>query len=171
MLRQFPIFKLLLHASHALLPSYTHQNYPPPHPTTRFKSIKLIFKIKYFRNNQKPKSKFLGPYFKPPPSTFQRHLHLIFVPLLSEGRAGESWEPSNNVMLFSFHAKLSPPSPLSSTLLPSLRLLVFRGLSTEGQLCLRPFIASTIPIRKFLITKFVQNQSNGSRNERFSQKS
>jgi hypothetical protein len=112
MLRQFPIFKLLLHASHAVLPSYTHQNHP--HPTPSFKSIKLIFKIKYFRNNQKSKSKFLGPYFKSPPSTFQRHLHFIFVPLLSEGRAGESWEPSNNVMLFSFRVKLSLPSPLSS---------------------------------------------------------
>jgi hypothetical protein len=86
MLRWFPNFKLLLHASHAALPILNSSKLPPVVAAADLLS-KLSIKQSEIQNSALSEA---TPY---------HHNVFTFTLFLPEGRAGVAWEPSNKIML------------------------------------------------------------------------
>jgi hypothetical protein len=89
MLRWFPNSKLLLHASHAVLPILNSSKLPPVVDVADL----IVFQIidKTIINSKFRWLSEASPY---------HHNAFVFILFLPEGRAGVAWEPSNKMMLF-----------------------------------------------------------------------
>jgi hypothetical protein len=95
MLRWFPSFKLLLHASHAALPILNSSELPPVVDAADL----IVFQIidKTFKNSKFRCLSEASPY---------QHNVFTFTLFLPEGRAGVAWKPSNKMLLFLLPRKI-----------------------------------------------------------------